>query len=126
MLQPDHPTLFHSLIVILLPQPREIDCRLCPRGDGYRCEQQKAQTNSHVAMHQLLALFHSRSTLSSQGGHAGRLRIRWHQNSSRKANCISRGVPEPTGVIGDTMLVFTVLMMLPKPVVFDGLNVDFG
>jgi hypothetical protein len=50
------------------------------------------------------------------------------QNSSRKANCISRGVPEPTGVIGDTMAVFkfTVLMMLPKPVVFEGLKVDCG
>jgi len=38
-----------------------------------------------------------------------------HQKSSRSANCISRGVPDPTGVIGDT-LVFTVSMMLPNPV----------
>jgi hypothetical protein len=50
------------------------------------------------------------------------------QNSKRNANCISRGVPEPTGVIGDTMAVFkfTVLMMLPKPVVFNGLNAACG
>ena len=50
------------------------------------------------------------------------------QNSRRKANCISRGVPEPTGVMGETMAVFrlTVLMMLPKPVGLDGLKVDCG
>jgi hypothetical protein len=48
----------------------------------------------------------------------------WHQNSRRNANCISRGVPEPTGVTGDTVL--TVLMMLPNPVVFDELKVDCG
>ena len=46
------------------------------------------------------------------------------QNSRRNANCISRGVPDPTGVTGDT--VFTVLMMLPNPVVFDELKVDCG
>ena len=40
------------------------------------------------------------------------------------ANCISRGVPDPTGVTGDT--VFTVLMMLPNPVGFAGLKVDCG
>jgi hypothetical protein len=38
-----------------------------------------------------------------------------HQNSNRSANCISRGVPDPTGVTGDTA-VFTVSMMLPNPV----------
>jgi hypothetical protein len=39
------------------------------------------------------------------------------QNSSRSANWISRGVPEPTGVIGFTMAVFkfTVLVMAPNP-----------
>jgi hypothetical protein len=39
-----------------------------------------------------------------------------------------RGVPEPTGVIGDTMAVFkfTVLMMLPKPFVFAALKMDCG
>ncbi len=38
------------------------------------------------------------------------------------------GVPEPTGVIGDTMAVFkfTVLIMLPNPEMFDGLNEDCG
>jgi hypothetical protein len=46
----------------------------------------------------------------------------------RSANCISRGVPEPTGVMGETMLVFkfTVVMMLPKPVAFEGLKVACG
>src|ERR1700722_18498722 len=39
-------------------------------------------------------------------------------------NCISRGVPDPTGLIG--VVVLTVLMMLPNPVVFDGLKVDCG
>src|SRR5580693_1475451 len=39
-------------------------------------------------------------------------------------NCIWRGVPEPTGLIG--VDVFTVVMMLPNPVVFDGLKVDCG
>lgn len=35
----------------------------------------------------------------------------------RSENCISRGVPEPTGVIGFTMAVFkfTVVVMAPKP-----------
>ena len=39
------------------------------------------------------------------------------QNCRRNANWISRGVPEPTGVMGDTMAVFKfiVLMMLPNP-----------
>jgi hypothetical protein len=48
----------------------------------------------------------------------------WYQNSNRNANCISRGVPDPTGVTGET--VFTVLTMLPNPVVFEGLKVDWG
>ena len=48
------------------------------------------------------------------------------QNSNRSANCISRGVPDPTGVMGETMLVFTVFRMLPKLVVFEGLKVDCG
>jgi hypothetical protein len=61
-----------AAIAVLLPQPREIRCRLRPRGDGYRCEQQKAQTISHAAMHRPLALFHSQSTLNPQDGHAGR------------------------------------------------------
>src|SRR5580693_6155578 len=39
-------------------------------------------------------------------------------------NCIWRGVPEPTGLIG--VVVLTVVMMLPNPVVFDGLKVDCG
>lgn len=46
------------------------------------------------------------------------------QNISLSANCISRGVPDPTGVTGET--VFTVLMMLPNPLVFEGLKVDCG
>ncbi len=50
------------------------------------------------------------------------------QKSSRSANWISRGVPEPTGVIGLTMAVFkfTVLMMLPNPAGFAGLKVVCG
>ena len=48
------------------------------------------------------------------------------QNSNRSANCISRGVPDPTGVIGETMLVFTVLRTLPNPVVFSGLKTACG
>ena len=72
----------------------------------------------HSAQYGYPPLSHSQLSIDPQGGHAGRPLIRWHQNSSRKANCISRGVPEPTGVIGDTMAVFkfTVLMMLPNPV----------
>ena len=52
-------------------------------------------------------------------------RVGKHQNSKRSANCTSRGVPDPTGVTGETS-VLTVSMMLPKPVVFEGLKVDCG
>ena len=46
------------------------------------------------------------------------------KKSSRSANWISRGVPEPTGVIGFTMAVFkfTVLMMLPNAAGFGGVE----
>jgi len=67
-------------------------------------------------------------SINPQRGHGYCAADHGHQNSNRNANCISRGVPEPTGVMGDTMAVFkfTVLMMLPNPLAFEGLNVDCG
>ena len=75
-----------------------------------------------------MSFSHARFMFDPQGGQSSRPADRFggHQKSNRSANCISRGVPEPTGVIGETMLVFTVLMMLPNPVVFDALKVDCG
>ena len=73
------------------------------RGQKQRREQTQEQSSFHIYRHD-------------------------SQKSSRSANWISRGVPEPTGVIGFTMAVFkfTVLMMLPNAAGCAGLKVACG
>src|ERR1700722_3962927 len=88
--------------VTLFPRPRKIWI-CCPAHSGSNHKQHRQQTQKPLSFH-----------------------LHRPQKSNRTANWISRGVPEPTGVIGLTMAVFklTVLMMLPNPAGPDGLKVD--
>ena len=70
-------------------------------------EARGAPAGSTISIHNHLRLF-----LSARRPVEHLALPRKHQKSNRSANCTSRGVPEPTGVIGETMLVFRLIVLV--------------